>query len=144
MIDVSASPQKPTTNLPAIVLAGLLAFVIWQSGYWEKFTPDKERDQPAGKVAGVLVIKSQDMTVDQAQVANSAVIDEICDQRNIPFRALWADAGDLSNADEWVRQLLSFYSDEAPCLATIDANGNRTRYELPASISEFRRLVGAN
>ena len=144
MIDVSASPQKPTTNLPAIVLAGLLAFVIWQSGYWEKFTPDKERDQPAGKVAGVLVIKSQDMTVDQAQVANSAVIDEICDQRKIPFRALWADAGDLSNADEWVRQLHSFYSDEAPCLATIDANGNRTRHELPASISEFRRLVGAN
>ena len=56
MIDVSTVPQKPTINLPAIVLAGLRAFVIWQSGYWEKFTPDKERDEPAGKVAGVLVI----------------------------------------------------------------------------------------
>ena len=143
MIDVTAEPQKPTTNLPAIVLAALLAFVIWKSGAWDSLTPDKEREQVPSKVAGVLVIKSDAMTVDQAQVANSAVIDEICDQRGIKFRALWAEAGDLSNADEWVRQLHSFYSDDAPCLATIDAAGNRKRHDMPTSISEFRRLVGA-
>ena len=144
MIDVSAAPKQQASRVPAMIVLGFLAFVVWKSGVWEVLTPDRDRDQPAGKVAGVLVIKSQDMTVDQAQVANSAVIDEICDQRNIPFRALWSDAGDLSNADEWVRQLHSFYSEDAPCLATIDANGNRKRHELPASISEFRRLVGAN
>ena len=110
---------------------------------WDSLKPDKEREQVPSEVAGVLVIKSDAMTVDQAQVANSAVIDEICDQRGIPFRALWADAGDLSNADEWVRQLHSFYSDDAPCLATIDAAGNRKRHDMPTSISEFRRLVGA-
>jgi len=145
VIDIAktASPAPKRDSRLVIVLLAALAFIVWDSGWFMKFVPDRERDQVDGEVENVLIIKKLDgMTVEQAQVAASPVPDEICDQRGIGYRAVWQDT-DIKNADEWVRQLFGFYRDEAPCLATIDKHGNRKKHELPSSISEFRQLVGA-
>ena len=145
MIDIAkaASPAPKQNNFLVVVLLAALAFLIWDSNWLGRFWPDRDDQVVTGQVTNVPLIKCiNEMTQEQAQVAASVVPDEICDQRNIKFRSLWTTA-DIQNADEWVRQLFSFYKDNAPCLATIDVDGNRSVQEMPASISQFRKLIGA-
>ena len=144
MIDIAktASSAPKQNNLLVVVLLAALAFLIWDSDWLSRFKPDRDDQVVTGQVTNVLIIKCNEMTQEQAQVAASVVPDEICDQRNIKFRSLWTTA-DIQNADEWVKQLFSFYKDNAPCLATIDVYGNRSVQEMPASISQFRKLIGA-
>ena len=145
MIDILASPrtvQKPSSKLPAILFA-VLCFVIWDSGYYKKWISDDSRNEPSKQARAALLIKTHTMTSEQKHIANSPVIDEIADERNVLVRVIDSDPGDMTQAPSWVKELFASNQGNAPCLAIINIDGKKVRYDAPSSISEFRNRIGA-
>ena len=144
MIDIRASKsvKQKTNKLPAVLFAAL-CFVVWDSGYYKNWIATGPRDKVAGNVTAALLIKAQSMTNDQKYTANSPVIDEIADQRNVLFRVIDEQPGELSGAPDWLKKLFLSNESNAPCLAVLTDSGKQVCFEPPSSVAEFRERIGA-
>ena len=146
MIDIRSSPSATGSsydNRIPIVLLAALAFVVWDSGYLNKWFPSKDRADQVLSATSVLLIKSPDMTVDQQYTASSPVLDEIADQRGIKFRVIDDAPGEISGSPEWLQKLFLKYESKSPCMAVMDDSGNSKSFEAPSSVADFRERIGA-
>ena len=135
MIDIRSSPSATGSsydNRIPIVLLAALAFVVWDSGYLNKWFPSKDRADQVLSATSVLLIKSPDMTVDQQYTASSPVLDEIDDA-----------PGEISGSPEWLQKLFLKYESKSPCMAVMDDSGNSKSFEAPSSVADFRERIGA-
>lgn len=145
MIDIKAKssvPLQKESKLPVVLFAAL-CFVVWDSGYYKKWLPSQDRDQPVTDITAALLIKSSGMTVDQQYTASSPVLDEIADQRGIKFRVIDNAPGEISGAPQWIQELFLKYETNSPCLAVVDVDGKSKYLKAPSSVSDFRSKIGA-
>ncbi len=146
MIDITSSPTATGSscyNRFSAVLLAALSFVVWDSGYLNKWFPSKDRTDQVLSATSVLLIKSPDMTVDQKYTASSPVLDEIADQRGIKFRVIDDAPGEISGAPEWLQKLFLKYESKSPCIAVMDESGNSKSFDAPSSVADFRERIGA-
>ena len=146
MIDIrsprSASASRDDNRFSVVLLAAL-AFVVWDSGYLNKWFPSKDRTDQVLSATAVLLIKSPDMTVEQQYTASSPVLDEIADQRGIKFRVIDDAPGEISGSPDWIQKLFLKYESKSPCIAVMDASGNSKSFDVPLSVAQFRERIGA-
>ena len=146
MIDIrsprSASASRDDNRFSVVLLAAL-AFVVWDSGYLNKWFPSNDRTDQVLSATAVLLIKSPDMTVEQQYTASSPVLDEIADQRGIKFRVIDDAPGEISGSPDWIQKLFLKYESKSPCIAVMDASGNSKSFDAPLSVAQFRERIGA-
>lgn len=145
MIDIRSAPapaQASPGRVPVLLFA-ILAFVVWDSGYMQKWIPSQERENDRLTAASVLLIKSSSMSTEQQYTASSPVLDEVADQRGIDFRVIDESPGELKDAPGWIKELFLRHEGESPCLVVADANGKQQVFPAPSSVSEFRSRIGA-
>ncbi len=146
MIDIGQTPDccsQHRSNRTSVVLFAALVFVAWDSNYIQKWLPSGERSDSVLQTTAALLIKSEDMTVDQKYTANSPVLDEIADQRGIKFRVISDKPGKLSESPEWIQELFLECESQTPCLAVVGKAGKTKTFPPPSSVSEFRKRIGA-
>ena len=146
MIDIRSPRSAPAShddNRFSVVLLAALAFVVWDSGYLNKWFPSNDRTDQVLSATAVLLIKSPDMTVEQQYTASSPVLDEIADQRGIKFRVIDDAPGEISGSPDWIQKLFLKYESKSPCIAVMDASGNSKSFDAPLSVAQFRERIGA-
>ena len=153
MVDILVSSQKHETvkretvkretgrRIPWNLVLGLaLAFVVYDTKYWEKFTPNVV---PASSLAEVVFVKCDIMSQKQQIVANSTVIDEVLDKANLARRAVFDDV-DLSDAEPFLQEAVELGKGQAPCVVWCRKDGSMDITPMPETIDEMKRQIEEN
>lgn len=132
--------KKP--NWSAIVLGICLSFVVYDTSYWKKFTPDKI--VPSEKYTQVLFVTDENMSAGQGQASISFKVDKFCEENNIERRRLEKNQ-DVSNAENWLQEMSEIGYGQAPSIVFRSSSGKLDCIPIPETIeetiSEIRRRI---
>lgn len=121
-----AAKSSVSVNL---LLAGALAFVVYDTSYWQKFAPS-----PAPQHASqVLFVVNDEMSAGQGQSAISMKIDEFCEAEGVERRRLEAGQ-DTSGAEAWLSEMAELGYGQAPCIVFRSRSGKLDCIPIPDSI----------
>jgi hypothetical protein len=134
--DAAGQSTKPGINM---VLALALAWVVYDTSYWNRFLPD--RNVVVEESAQVLFVVSSDMSPGQGQASISQKVDRYCDERGIEKRRLEAGQ-DVSGAEPWLQSMAEIGYGQAPCLVFRSVNGKLDVIPMPDSIDSVIEEIG--
>lgn len=131
--DAPPAPRKQKAAKSSVsvnlLLAGAIAFVVYDTGYWKKFVPS-----PAPQHASqVLFVVTDDMSAGQGQAAISMKIDELCEREGIERRRLEVGQ-DTSGAESWLSEMAEIGYGQAPCIVFRSRSGKLDCIPIPDSI----------
>lgn len=151
MIDIYKDSPKsqniPTVtrggpNWSSIVLGICLTFVVYDTSYWEKFTPDIV--VPSEECTQILFVTDENMSPGQGQASISFKIDKFCEENNIERRRLEKNQ-DTSNAENWLQEMAEIGYGQSPSIVFRSPSGKLDCIPIPDSIeetiSEIRRRI---
>jgi len=126
--------QKPSKKLSASILLALaLAWVVYDTSYWNKFIPDQV--VPAEESAQVLFVTSDDMSKGQGQASISMKVDDFCDEHGIEKRRLEVGQ-DTSGAEQWLQEMAEIGYGQAPAVVFRSKSGRLDCIPMPSSIDD--------
>lgn len=142
MIDIKSSPANQgsagtsSNSLTSIILAIALAFVVYDTGYWKKFVPDREEERSNELVsAQILFVTDESMSAGQGQASISQKIDRFCDENGIEKRRL-EGGQDISGAEPWLKDMAEIGYGQAPSIVFRDKSGRLDCIPIPNGIDE--------
>ena len=134
MVDISVGARQRKPANFSLLLALALAFVVWDTRYWERWIAPSP--SPNRELAQVLFVVDDMMSPSQRRVADSQLVDIATDRLGIQRRRLDADTEIGADAEDWLVEMLDLGAGQSPCLVFRSSNGTIDIIPMPSSVDE--------
>tara|TARA_Y100000389_G_scaffold48812_1_gene44350 strand:- start:10731 stop:11177 length:447 start_codon:yes stop_codon:yes gene_type:complete len=139
--DATPAQEKQKVAKPSVgvnlLLAGALAFVVYDTRYWQQFIPSVVPQN----ASQVLFVVNDEMSAGQGQASISMKVDQFCEQSGVERRRLEVGQ-DTTGAETWLQEMAEIGYGQAPSLVFRSKSGQLDCIPLPnsidAAISEIR------
>ena len=134
MVDISVDRQPRKAPNYTLVLALALAFVLYDTRYWERWISPNPAVK--GDLAQVLFVATDTMSVAQRRVADSQLVDIATDRLGVNRRRLDSDTEIGADAEPWLTEMFELGVGQAPCLVFRNSDGKLDIIPMPDTVDE--------